>query len=113
MFDTAVRSNQRVSVNPTTTVDIDAVSGTLVKSDPESYIMSFDMDSEDYSRMFKEFPPKYQTKAKYKTRWNIATRQSERYDYKPAEIINVAVLQYMILGNNQVLVEFKEIKDDD
>lgn len=106
-----------------TTTNIDAVSGSLSKSHPKSVMLTMEFNSPLYKSLFRG-NPKYRFN-KSRTLHHSAEDPIDwysyldstwyTYDYPEEEII---VLQTMILGHNQILVEIvrksdmEEVEDD-
>jgi len=85
MFDITTVNQKATVVN---SIEINAVSGTIIKSTPNSRIIRFHKKSEYASTFFDIENPHYRSK-----------------DY-PYNSINVVVLQVMLCSNEEYLVEF-------
>lgn len=82
--------------NPTTNIQVNAVSGTLTKTFRKSFFKRFHMNSETAQHVFNERKP---------------TLRSSTLYYTEPEIV---VLQIMLCGDNELLAEliYKEDYDE-
>ena len=89
--------------NSSHTVMFNAVGGTLIKSTPESKIIRFHMNSE----MAKEFldANNPHRKTKEKVYYNSSDIRHEGFYYKDITV-NITVLQVMLCGGDNFLVEY-------
>ncbi len=92
MFD--ITNNDKNSTN--NKIEINSVNGILAKSTPESKIVRFHMKSEYAKTFFDLTQPHYTIEELYK-------KESK---------IPVCVIQVMLCGGNEFLVEFIEINDN-
>jgi hypothetical protein len=99
MFDVTTMNNTTKVNNK---VHFSAVSGTLIKSTPNSRIIRFHMDSELAETFFHIENPHYK-KSIYKR-----STTHPHTSYTSELRIDVVVLQVMLCGNNEYLVEFLE-----
>ncbi len=92
MFD--ITNNDKHST--TNKIEINSVNGILAKSTPKSKIVRFHMKSKLAETFFDLTQPHYTIKEQYKKEIKIP----------------VCVIQVMLCGGNEFLVEFIEINDN-
>jgi len=98
MFDTT-DVNVRTNNNINQSLNINAVSGTIVKSYVKSFIVRFNMRSKMAKDILDKNPKMVKYTEYYENRYDPAHRIEEPV-YKP-----IVVLQIMLCGNDEFLAE--------
>jgi len=101
MFDVTTVKNSTTVKNK---IQFNAVSGTLIKSTPQSRIIRFHKESDHAKTFFNIDSPYY----KRRTTRNYVNDIGISSSYDSEHKIEIVVLQVMLCGGDEYLIEFLE-----